>query len=186
MLDRDGAAFSRKSPDVRCCVVNRAVHPIAGAVSRLLTVWAVPAAHARPAASGQDHGPLCGRHAYQDTSLCTRSHEHPARTLTTRGGSHLTGRLKNPSAQHDVVTIFALDSRSGRAPNCQDSTNFDGLAMKGEKAMPNKLLGLTAIALMTAACGQTGSLQNPSAPSTLSQPANIAGKLCVHRDVGGA
>ncbi len=41
--------------------------------------------------------------------------------------------------------------------------------------MPNKLLGLTAIALMTAACGQTGSLQNPSAPSTLSQPANIAG-----------
>ena len=41
--------------------------------------------------------------------------------------------------------------------------------------MHSRLLGLTVIALATVACGQTGSSPNPSAPSTLTQPANIAG-----------
>ena len=39
--------------------------------------------------------------------------------------------------------------------------------------MRNRFLGLTVIALVTAACGQTGSLPNPSAPSTLTSSANI-------------
>jgi hypothetical protein len=44
--------------------------------------------------------------------------------------------------------------------------------------MRNRFLGLTVIALVTVACGQTGS-PSPSAPSTLSQPANIAGNSAV-------
>jgi hypothetical protein len=44
--------------------------------------------------------------------------------------------------------------------------------------MHNRFLGLTLIALVTVACGQTGS-PGPSAPSTLSQPANIAGNSAV-------
>ena len=44
--------------------------------------------------------------------------------------------------------------------------------------MRNKLLCLTVIALVTVACGQTGS-PSPSAPSTLSQPGNIAGNSAV-------
>ena len=44
--------------------------------------------------------------------------------------------------------------------------------------MRNRFLGLTVIALVTVACGQTGS-PSPSAPSTLSQPANIADNSAV-------
>jgi hypothetical protein len=44
--------------------------------------------------------------------------------------------------------------------------------------MRNRFLGLTLVALVTVACGQTGS-PSPSAPSTLSQPANIAGDSAV-------
>ena len=44
--------------------------------------------------------------------------------------------------------------------------------------MHNRFLGLTVVALVTVACGQIGS-PSPSAPSTLSQPANIAGNSAV-------
>src|SRR5437867_10672107 len=44
--------------------------------------------------------------------------------------------------------------------------------------MRHSFLGLTVVALVTVACGQTGS-PSPSAPSTLSQPANIAGNSAV-------
>lgn len=46
--------------------------------------------------------------------------------------------------------------------------------------MRTRAFGLTVIALVTVACGQsgqTGSSPNPSAPSTLSQPANIGGNF---------
>src|SRR6266704_1084317 len=44
--------------------------------------------------------------------------------------------------------------------------------------MRNRFLGLTVIALVTVACGQTGS-PSPSAPSTVSRPANIAGNSVI-------
>jgi hypothetical protein len=44
--------------------------------------------------------------------------------------------------------------------------------------MNNRLLGVTVVALVTVGCGQTGS-PSPIAPSTLSQPANIAGNSAV-------
>jgi hypothetical protein len=44
--------------------------------------------------------------------------------------------------------------------------------------MRTRAFGLTVIAVVTVACGQTRS-QSPSAPSSLSQPANIAGNSAV-------
>jgi hypothetical protein len=57
--------------------------------------------------------------------------------------------------------------------DCQATVN------KGmEETMHNRFLGLTVVALVTVACGQTGS-PSATAPSTLSQPASIAGNTAV-------